>query len=386
MSYEIHLPIKESATLRFNALAGERKKQGLPVFNLSAGEPMVPPHPRIIEAASHAMQTGKTLYTPAAGILELRQAFIGWLNKNHQTNLGVENIVITAGGKFALFALFQLVLRPGNEVLIPAPYWTSYTEMVKMFGGVPKIISTSANHGWKITATDLEKHITPQTKILIINNGSNPTGILYTRSELKAIVAKASEKGLLVVSDEVYSGLTFDGAEFVSVLEFLEYSANTVVIQSASKHFAMTGWRVGAAVGPVDLIKAITTLQTQSTSGAAGVSQYAALGAIEHSDEVNGSVLKEMQKRRDIFVETFNKLFTAQITAPQVGLYCFFPLSAIGLDEKDDVAGCEKILAQTGVALVPGSAFGVPGFTRASFGAKPEQFVEGLKKLKEYLG
>lgn len=384
MPYQIHLPIAESATLRFNALAAARKQRGLPVYNLSAGEPIIAPHPIIARAAIASIRQGRTLYAPAAGIPELRAAVSDWFGRQFKASYPSENIVITAGGKFGIFALGELLLKPGDEIIIPAPYWTSYPEIAKLFGAIPKIISPEEKNGWKVTADQIREAITHNTKILIINNGGNPTGTLYSEAELKEICEAAIAYGLLIISDEVYSGLAYE-KKFVSAGQFANFSENVVLVQSASKHFAMTGWRVGAVAGPTDIIRAVTTLQSQSTSGAASVNQYAALAAFEHAEEINLAVKTELRSRRDVFVANLNSLFKAGFPAPEAGLYCLVPLALLGAKTAADEAWCLATLEKSGVALVPGSAFGAPGYARASFGATHEEIITGLTTLKAYL-
>lgn len=375
--------IPASATLAMNALALQKRALGQRVFNLSAGEPMVVPHPKIVEAAEAALRAGKTLYTPAAGIPELRRAASDWLNKNYTTQFSSEEILITAGGKFGLYALCRTLLGGGDEAIVIAPYWVSYPSLAEMTGARVDTIVTQEQNGWKVTPEQLNKVITQYTKIIFFNNAGNPTGALYSRDEVRALVQIAHEHGVLFVSDEVYSGLTYDG-EFTSAGSFPEYRDNVVVIQSCSKHFAMTGWRVGVVAGDKQLIKVLADWQSQSTTGTATISQWAAVAAFENT-EVNASVKTEMQSRRNALVDALNQNFKLQLTPPAAGLYVFISMAALGVGETDSIAFCTRVLNEANVAMVPGAPFGAEGYVRLSFGADPTELEAAVQALAKYL-
>ncbi|MFA4830636.1 MAG: aminotransferase class I/II-fold pyridoxal phosphate-dependent enzyme, partial [Patescibacteria group bacterium] len=273
----------------------------------------------------------------------------------------------------------------GEEVLIIAPYWVSYTGIVKIYGGIPVILSTAEMDGWKIKPEQLAAACNQKTKLLILNNAANPTGALYRREELTAILKVAKEKNLIVISDEVYSGLVYDNEEFVSAGSFFEHKDKVIVVQSCSKIFAMTGWRVGFVFGPEPAVKIIKTLQGQSTTGTSTMGQWAAVAGFKEADRIVWEIREEMQKRRNVFVETFNNLFPRKITAPASGLYCFIPIAAFGSAETDSVAFSARVLAEANVAMVPGAAFGKEGYARCSFGCEPEELREALGVLAEYL-
>lgn len=385
MKFASLMTSEPSATMAINSLALQKKAAGERVYNLAAGEPMVATDPKVIEAATRAMNKGKTHYPPVAGIPELRAAASKWMNENYQTNFSSAECLVTAGGKFGLFALCQALLNPGDEVLIVAPYWVSYPSMVKMFGGVSKFINTKESLGWRVTIKDLAKAVTSKTKIIFFNNGSNPTGVLYSLDEIKEILAFAKEHDLLVVSDEVYSGLVYDDEEFVSCGSFPEYRERVVIVQSCSKHFAMTGWRVGFVLGPENLIKILATIQGQSTSGAASISQWAAVAAFVEAGAIVPRVREVMQKRRDFFLKTFEKLFSTKINTPSSGLYFFVPLKKLGSAEKDSAIFCRHILEVGNIAIVPGVAFGEESYARFSFGASEEELGEALGALARFL-
>jgi aspartate/methionine/tyrosine aminotransferase len=385
MKLSSHITISPSATLAMNTLAAEKKKKGEVVYNLTVGEPMIETSKIVSDAAKKALDEGKTLYTPVAGISELRDEVSLWMNKNFASNFKKENILVSCGGKHALLMTLQSLLEVGDEVLIPAPYWVSYPSMVELCGGKSIVIETEEKNNWKVTADQIENACSAKTKILILNNGGNPTGVLYTKEEIENILKIAKEKNLIVISDEVYSGLVYDSQKFVSVASFLEYRECSVIIQSCSKHFAMTGWRVGFVFGPVKLIALIETLQSQSTTGTSSISQWAALAAFQHADEIIPQINAQMQLRRDAFVENFKKYFGVDLLSPQAGLYAFISLKDFGVIETDSVAWCMKILEKANVVFVPGAPFGVEGYVRASFGGKIEDVGAGLQNLAQYL-
>lgn len=379
------ITIEPSATVMINGLAIQKRQAGERVYNLSAGEPMIDTPEIIKQAATKALTENQTHYPPVAGINELRQEASQWMNQTCGSDYDLDNTLVTAGGKFGLFLALQLLLQRCDEVFIVAPYWVSYPAMVKIFGGVSKILQTDKNSGWKISVDSLARGITEKTKILILNNGSNPTGVLYNQEEIKEILAFAAEKNLFVISDEVYSGLVYDGNEYISCASFPEYRDNVLVVQSCSKNFAMTGWRVGFVFGDKKLIKVFTSLTSQSTSGVATVSQWAALAALRNFKTITASIRKEMQKRRNVFCSAFEENFGMRLDRPKSGLYCFLPMAAFGASEQDSVAFCQKILEEANVAMVPGIAFGQEGFVRCSFGERPDELALALKHLADYL-
>ncbi len=382
--------IPPSATVTINSIAQQKKKAGERVFNLSAGEPIMNTAQYLKEAVDSAMDQGQTLYPPVAGVEELRASAAEWMNKNYKTKYQTANTLITCGGKFGIYLALQALLNDGDEVLMIAPYWVSYPPMVKLFGGVPVILDTQEKNNWKISAAEIEKACTSKTKMLIFNNAANPTGVLYSKEELKDILDVAKRKGILVMSDEVYSGLVYDGREFTSSAEFEEFKDQIIVIQSCSKNFGMTGWRVGFIFASEEIIKVMIKLQGQSITGTSIISQFAAIAALKNANKITSEINTEMCHRRDVFINTFNELFPNKITAPESAFYSLIPLTGFGpatLSKfPDDVKFCEKVLEEGNVALVPGSAFGKPGYVRASFGANPEELKDALKQLKSYLG
>ncbi len=377
--------IPTSATIAINTLAKKKRQAGERVYNLSAGEPMIATPQVIIEAAKKAIQDDKTKYPPTAGITPLRLAMTEWMNRKYNTNYDVDHTLVTCGGKFGLYILFQALVESGTEVLIPAPYWVSYPSMVALFGGIPKIVKTSESDGWKVEVEELENLYTSKTKILILNNGSNPTGVLYTREELEKILEWCSEKDIIVISDEVYSGLVYDGGEYNSCGSFGKLSNNVVVVQSCSKNFAMTGWRVGFVFAPVEIVRTLIKLQSQSITSTSGISQWAALGAIENADQIVSEIRTEMQIRRDVLVQARNKFFGRELYTPQSSLYAFWPINSFGVNDAESVRFCERVLEEGNVAMVPGKAFGQDGYVRVSFGETTDELEEAMEALRRYL-
>lgn len=370
-----------SATVAINSMAMEKKARGETVYNFAAGDPILPSHARVIEAVEAEMRTEMILYPPVAGIPELRQCASQWMNENYATSFTEENTIVTAGGKFALFAAIQLLLKEGDEVLIPCPYWVSYPQIVKLFKGHPVILPTIEKNQWKLTPEILKQHITANSKILILNNAGNPTGNLYSKEELKTLLDMAAEYNIFVISDEVYSRLVYDDHQFFSCGALTD---QVLVIQSCSKNFAMTGWRIGFGFGPKELIQSMIALQGQSTTGASLVSQWAGFAALKNSVEISTAVRRTMQKRRDLFFDTFNELFGCNLEKPASALYAFIPLS-IFKTSMTSSAFCTQLMAKGNIACVPGDAFGKEGYIRMAFAEKEEVLTLGLNALAEVI-
>ncbi|EKD43865.1 MAG: hypothetical protein ACD_72C00092G0001, partial [uncultured bacterium] len=338
--------------------------------------------PQVIkDAAINSLQENRTHYPPVAGLAELRKVATSWMNTEFDADYNEDEVIVSSGGKFGIYLTLQSIIQPKDEVLIISPYWVSYPDMVKIFGGEPKIVKTSEKNGWKPSVNDLQNSVSKQTKMLILNNASNPTGVLYTKEEIQNILEFARKNKLVVLSDEVYSGLVYDGKKYISCASFSDYKDNVIVIQSCSKNLAMTGWRIGFVFGPKQFIKVLISLTSQSTSGVTSISQYAALAGLQNIEKIVPLINKEMQKRRDGFVSTFNTLFTTKINPPASALYCFVPMSAFGVKETDSIKFCENILQKSNVAIVPGAAFGQDGYVRCSFGGDENEVSAGLRAL-----
>lgn len=370
--------ISPSATGRINSLAKQKRSSGTHVYNFAAGEPILPNHKSILQGASEAIENQYFPYPPVAGIPELRKIVVEWINKHHNTSFELEGTLVTCGGKFALLLAFEALLNPGDEVLLPAPYWVSFPDMVKLGGGIAKPVLGGTD--LKVRPQDLQKHLTEKTKALIFNNACNPTGVVYTRKEIEEILAFAKAADLIVISDEVYSDVVYDG-KFISCGSFPEYRDRVIVIQSCSKNLGMTGWRVGFAFGPADVINAMTALQSQSITGTSLISQLAAVAGFENFPEVNTYVKDTLRKRRDLFVETFEQVFKLPMEKPDSALYIFTSLESLGAEGTDCVKYCERMLEERNVAIVPGLAFGMEGYVRFAFGEPESEIQNGLIAL-----
>lgn len=373
-----------SETLAMNARAAAKRRAGERVYNLTVGEPAIRVSPLVSDAVVRALEAGKTQYPPVAGIVELRDAASSWMNASFGSVYDRTHTLVTTGGKFGLYLLFQALLNPGDEVVIIAPYWVSYPSMVELAGGRAIVVQTTEAAGWKVSPDDIRSACNEKTKALIINNASNPTGVVYTREEVEQLMLVAQEKNIFVISDEVYSGLVYDNQPFISCASFVGKYGNIAVVQSASKNFAMTGMRVGFVFANPAIISALEIVQGQSTSGAATICQWAALAAIEHADSILPDIRTVMQHRRDVFVQTWNSVFHTPIKPPQSALYAFVSLADLGLSGSSTQA-CLELLERGNIALVPGAPFGAEGYVRISFGDTEDELIASIHALHHFL-
>ncbi len=366
-----------SATVAIHSMAVEKRARGETVYNFAAGDPILPSHPKVVQAVEEAIRTQMILYPPVAGLPELVSLCCRWMNEQHLCTYTEKNALVTAGGKFVLFAAMLHLLKEGDEVLIPAPYWVSYPQIAKLFKATPIFLQTLENNKWKLTPQVLKQHITARSKMLILNNAGNPTGVLYTKEELQELLEMASKHGIFVISDEVYSQIVYDANAFISCGPL---SDDVLVVQSCSKNFAMTGWRVGFAFGPEKLIASLTALQSHSTTGPSIVSQWAAIAAFKNQAEISRGVKDAMRERRDVFFETFNALFSCRLEKPSSALYAFIPLSIFGTSASSS-AFCKEVMQKANVACVPGDAFGKEGYVRMAFCEEKKMLRQGLQAL-----
>lgn len=386
--------LQASVTVMINSLAQSKKAQGIRVFNLSAGEPKLMTPEVVRNEAIKFIEIGDIPYPITAGQPELRKAATDWLNSHFATNYKTEECIVTTGGKFGLYLMLQYLCGANSplksskddlvSVLVPSPYWVSYPAITKIMGGEPIILKATEQTAWKITPEMVRAAYTPTTKILILNNGVNPTGVIYTRAEMKALMDLAHELNLLVIGDEVYSGLVYTDDEYVSCGSFTEYKDNIIVLQSTSKSFAMTGWRVGFMFARKDLIDALNALTSQSTTGVSMVCQYGAIGAFKHADEITAWVNSVMKQRRDVFLEAFKDSFGFALPTPKATLYAWTSLASLGVHNISDEEFCLRALDEANVATVPGSGFGQPGYIRFSFAAEEEDLVAGVQALAKF--
>ncbi|MCC2251256.1 pyridoxal phosphate-dependent aminotransferase [Virgibacillus sp. AGTR] len=377
-----------SSTLAITAKAKELKKQGHDVIALGAGEPDFNTPEFILNAAQNAMREGMTKYTPSGGIVELKQAIVSKFKADNHLDYSTDQIIVTTGAKHALYTLFQVLLNEGDEVIIPAPYWVSYPEQVKLAGGSPVFLTASEENGFKLTPAQLENAITDKTKAVIINSPSNPTGMMYTEEELKQIGEVCLRHDILIVSDEIYEKLIYSGDPHISIAQLSsDLQEQTVVINGVSKSHAMTGWRIGYAAGPIAIIKAMTSLASHSTSNPTSIAQYAALAAYQMDGE-------PVEGMKQVFAERLEKLYELLLEIP--GVTCIKPKGAFYLFPNVEEASrnngfasvdewVSALLEEGKVALVPGSGFGSPNNVRLSYATSMEALIEAATRIKRFV-
>ena len=377
--------LSPSVTLAITALARELKAQGKDIISFSAGEPDFNTPEVVKQAGIQAIIDGHTKYTAVEGITQTKQAIINKLKRDHTLEYKQEDILISNGAKHSLFNLFQVLVEKGDEVIIPAPYWVTYPEQVKYSDGIPVFIETDDTNGFKITATQLKNAITKKTKILLLNTPSNPTGAVYTKTELEELAEVLKGTDIVVLSDEMYEKIMYEGKKFTAVAQVSEDMFNrTVTINGLSKAVAMTGWRFGYLATPnKELVKAMIKLQGQVTSNINSITQYAAIPALEgEADETIELMRKEFEKRRNIAVKSFNHIKGLTCLSPDGAFYLFINIQEVS---NDSVKFCEELLEKQGVALVPGLAFGTEGYIRFSFATDLDSINEGIRRIKEFV-
>ena len=384
--------IEESATLAVTEKARQMKGDGIDVLSLSAGEPDFDTPDPIKQAAIEAIQSGKTKYTSATGILELRKAIAKKLKDDNGLTYEPGQIVVSCGAKHALYNAITALVDDGDEVLVPAPYWTSYPEMVKAAGGVPVIIETGERDGFKIQARDLENSINSKTKVILLNSPSNPTGAVYTKEELQAIADVVLDTDLFVISDEIYEKLIYADARHVSIAALNpELVDRTIVVNGVSKTYAMTGWRIGYAAGPLDVLQGVANLQSQSTSNPCSIAQYAALAAVTGDQAFIGKMLKAYDERRRFLHQHLNALPGVQCVEPKGAFYAFprvasyFGKKAGDVEIAGSAAFADALLEQGRVATVPGAAFGADDYIRLSYATSLEVLEESVNRIEAFL-
>lgn len=388
--------IKPSPTLAVNSKAMALKAQGQDIISLSVGEPDFDTPEPIKQAAILAINQGFTKYTPVEGIVELRQAIITKFSKENQFSYNLKQILVSCGGKQSFFNMAQALLNEGDEVIIPAPYWVSYPDMVLLADAKPVIIHAGIEQRFKITPAQLEQAITPKTRLFVINSPSNPTGIAYSRKELEAL-GKVLLKypDILIATDDMYEHILWQAEPFCNILNvFPELYDRTIVLNGVSKAYSMTGWRIGYCAGPEVLINAMNNVQNQSTSNPCSISQKAALAALTGDQSCIQTMVKAFKERHDFVVDALNNMNGVECLQGDGTFYAFAKVegaierllgSHVG-NERDDVAFSELLLKEAGVAVVPGSAFGAPGYIRMSFATSLDNLHEAMRRLKRVIG
>ena len=375
--------VTPSLTLAVDTKAKAMKAEGMNVCSFSVGEPDFPTPAHIVKAAEAALEAGKTRYGPAAGEPKLREAIAQKLQKENLLCYGAENVIVTNGGKHSLFNLFLATIEPGDEVIIPAPYWVSYPEMVKLAEGTPVIVETTAESGFKISPEQLRQAITPKTRLFVLNSPSNPTGMVYTPDEIKALAEVVVEKDIFVVSDEIYEKLLYDGAEHFSIgAASPEAFERTIVSSGFAKAYSMTGWRVGFLAGPVDVIRACSTIQGHSTSNVCTFAQYGAISALEGSQQPVEEMRVAFAERRQYMLDALNAIPGLTCPKPDGAFYLFPSIQKTGLKS---LQFSETLLEQHQVAVVPGIAFGADDYIRLSYATDMETIKRGMERLDQFV-
>lgn len=378
--------LKPSATLAINAKALELKAKGREIISLAVGEPDFPTPLHIRDAAKKALDQGHTRYTPVPGVPALREAIAGYFKKFYNVDAAMENTIASMGGKQALYNMFMALLNPGDEVLIPAPYWVSYPPMVELAQGVPVAIPTQPENNFLASVADLEKYSTSKTKMIIMNTPSNPTGCHYPQEQLLEIAKWAVSKDIFVISDEVYDRLVYEPATPSTLSKFWETNMDKVAIVNAlSKSFCMTGFRMGYSLAHPDLVKAMTKIQGQSTSNVNSIAQQAAITAFNGSWDIVEEMNLAFQARRDIALSIFES-WDVPCPKPDGAFYAFPVLEKFYTEETPDSTSlCTKILEEAGVALVPGAAFGDDRCIRFSYAVSEGILRDAMSKVGKVL-
>jgi aspartate aminotransferase len=375
--------ITPSLTLAIAAKAKAMKAEGIDVCSFSAGEPDFDTPEHIKAAAKKALDEGKTKYGPAAGEPRLREAIARKLKTENGLDYQAQNVVVTNGGKHGLYNLMMALIEPGDEVIIPAPYWLSYPEMVKLARGVPAIFQTDASNDYKIAPEQLRSAITNKTKLLILNSPSNPTGVVYTPAEIKALAEVVVEKDILVVSDEIYEKLLYDGAEHLSIGSLgKEIFDRTITSSGFAKAYSMTGWRLGYLAGPVEIIKAVSTIQGHSTSNVCTFAQYGAIAALENSQDCVEQMRQAFAQRRQVMMQQLAAIEGITYAKPDGAFYVFVNINKIGMTS---LQFCDALLESQQVAAIPGIAFGADDRIRLSYATDMMSIEKGMDRLEKFV-
>lgn len=375
--------VTPSLTLAIAAKAKALKAEGIDVCSFSAGEPDFDTPAHIKAAAVKALEEGKTKYGAAAGEPKLREAIAHKLKIDNGLDYKSENVIVTNGGKHSLYNLIVALIDPGDEVIIPAPYWLSYPEMVTLVGGVSVIVPTDATTGYKITPEQLRTAITPKTKLFILNSPSNPTGMVYTPDEIKALAQVVVDADIFVVSDEIYEKILYDGAEHISIGSLgKEIFDRTLISNGFAKAYSMTGWRLGYLAGPVEIIKAASTIQGHSTSNVCTFAQYGAIAALQSSQDCVEEMRQAFAKRRQVMLDRLNAIPGLSTAKPDGAFYLFPDISKTGLKSLEF---CDALLEEHQVAVIPGIAFGADDNIRLSYATDLATIEKGIDRLEKFV-
>jgi aspartate aminotransferase len=386
--------IAESATLKVDAKAKALQAEGRPVISYAAGEPDFPTPAHIVEAASKAVLDPKNhRYTPAVGLADLREAIAQKTLRDSGTQVSANQVVVTNGGKQAVYQAFAVLLDAGDEVLLPTPYWTTYPEAISLAGGKAIKVFAGSEQDYKVTVEQLDKAKTARTKVLLMCSPSNPTGAVYSKEEIAAIGTWAHQNDLWVITDEIYQNLVYDGLKAYSITEVVpELIDKTIMVNGVAKSYAMTGWRLGWMAGPADAMKAAANLQSHLTSNVNNIAQKAALAALTGPQDEVQNMLQAFDRRRKLAVSELGKIDNWLAPMPQGAFYVYSDVRGLlgkswaGKQINTSLELCDLILEKAEVALVPGEAFGPSGYVRMSYALGDEPIVEGIKRLQKLFG
>lgn len=375
--------IEPSVTLAISAMAKAMQKDGKDICSFSAGEPDFDTPEHIKAAAKQALDLGKTRYGAAAGEPQLREAIAAKLQRDNNLNYSAANILVTNGGKHSLYNLMITLIDPGDEVIIPAPFWLSYPEMVKLADGIPVIVPTDSSTDYKISPEALDAAITPKTKLFILNSPSNPSGVVYTPTELRALAKVIVDRDILVVSDEIYEKIIYDGVEQVSIGALGEDIFQRTIISSGfAKAYAMTGWRIGYLAAPVALIEAASALQGHSTSNVCTFAQYGAIAALEGSQDCVETMRQAFAQRRQFILERLQAIPDLSCAKPDGAFYIFINIENTQLKSLEF---CQQLLEQYQVAAIPGQPFGADNHIRISYATDLNTIEKGMDRLEQFI-
>lgn len=387
------LAISPSLTLKITAMAKEMKARGLDVVGFGAGEPDFDTPQHIKDAAVEAIRIGMTKYTPASGTLELKKAVCANLKTNHDLSYEPNQIVISNGAKHSLFNAFQAIVNPGDEVLIIAPYWLTYPELVKMAGGIPVYVEAKESNNFEPLAADIEAAVTDKTKAIIVNNPSNPCGCIYSQKTLEDIAGIAKKYDFFIVSDEIYGELVYDGNRHLSIANFSDDAyARTILVNGLSKTYAMTGWRIGYTASTPGIAKVMGSYQSHATSNPCSVAQFAGVEALTGPQDEIKKMRDEFNERRKLMVELVNGIEGISCVTPMGAFYVMMNISKLkgrkldGEEIRGSVDFAEKLLEKKLTAVIPGAAFGADDFVRLSYAISRENIEKGLRRIAEFVG
>ena len=371
-----------SLTLSIDSKAKAMKAEGIDVCGFGAGEPDFDTPEHIKRAAIEALEAGFTKYTPNAGIPELRQAISDKFAADNGLNYRAGQIVVSNGAKHACYNAILATCQPGDEVVIPAPYWVSYPDMVRLVGAEPVIVPTSERNAWKMRPEDFENAMTPRTKMLIMNSPGNPTGSVYTREELEAIVNVAAEEDIYVLSDEIYEKLVYDDAKHVSIASLSKEAYDlTITVNGFSKSYAMTGWRLGYLAAPDAVVRAVDSIQSHTSSNPSSFSQYGALAALKGDQQPLSDMREEFDMRRNYMFDRLSKINNITAVKPQGAFYILVNISQLGLTSQNFA---DRLLSKANVAVVPGAAFGDDRTVRFSYATSLDVIKKGLDRFQDF--